>query len=159
MLVPATTAAALGGDNTLVWLAEIVYQFAGLVVVDRGAHRHLQNDVCTLAPRAVGAFPMLSALGLVLRVVAEMDQRIVPLAGLHNYVAAASAIASRRPSSGHKFFPAKGHAPIATVAGLHLDSCFIDKHFFLIAKCRSTPKMSVPGLHCLAFSLFSLSLV
>ncbi len=132
MLISATAATALGGDNPLVRMTKIVHQFAGLVVVESGAYGDLQNDVRTLAARAIRAFAVFSALGFVLRVVAEMDERIVALARLHDDVAAAAAVAAGGSPSGHEFFAAKGHASVAAVAGFYFDLCFIDKHFFLV---------------------------
>jgi hypothetical protein len=61
-----------------------------------------------------------------------MDERIVALARLHDDVAAATTIAAGGSPSGHEFFPAKGHASVASIAGFYFDLCFIDKHFFLV---------------------------
>jgi hypothetical protein len=69
-----------------------------------------------------------SALAFVFRVEAEMDERVVALAGLHHNVAAAASVASGRAAARNKLLPAKGHAPIATVTGLDPDDCFINKH-------------------------------
>src|SRR5277367_1037681 len=130
MLVAAPASAALGGDDSLVGMAKIVDEFSGLVVVEHGAYWHLQSDVLTLAATAVGAFAVFSALGLVLRVIAEMDERIVTFARLHDDVAAAAAVAAGGAAAGHEFFAAKGHTSVAAVAGFYFDLCFIDKHFF-----------------------------
>src|SRR5579859_7630701 len=76
-----------------------------------------------------------------------MDQRVVTLAGLHDDVAAASAIAARWTSAGHKFFPAKGHATVAAVAGLHPNDCFINKHAcYLIVQSREKIPLESRGL-------------
>src|SRR5271155_4696381 len=71
---------------------------------------------------------MTPALGLVLRVIPEMNQRIVPLAGLHHTVAAAAAIAARGTSARHKLLPPKGHTAIPAIAGFHQNLCFINEH-------------------------------
>jgi hypothetical protein len=77
---------------------------------------------------AVGAHAVLSALRLVLGIVAEMDERVVALAGLHDDVAAAAAVAARGSAAGHKLLPPEGHAAVAAVAGLYANFCFIDEH-------------------------------
>ena len=71
---------------------------------------------------------MFAALRLVLGVVAEMNQRVVALARLHDDVAAASAVAARGAPARHKLLAPEGHAAVAAVAGLHADFGFIDKH-------------------------------
>ena len=71
---------------------------------------------------------MLAALRLVLRVIAEVDQRVVAIGRLHDYVAATSAVAARRPAPGHKLLPPEGHAAVAAVAGLYANFCFINEH-------------------------------
>ena len=71
---------------------------------------------------------MASALCLVLGIEAKMNQGIVPLARLHDDVAAASAISTGGAAAGNKFFPSEGHAAIAAVPCLHPNSCFIDEH-------------------------------
>ena len=83
VLVAAAAAAALGDDDALVGLAEVVDQFAGFLVEERGADGDLQDDGAAVQPGAVGAHAVLAALRLVLGVVAEVDERVVALAGLH----------------------------------------------------------------------------
>ena len=71
---------------------------------------------------------MLAALRLVLGVVAEMDERVVAFARLHDHVASAAAVAAGGPAAGNELLPPEGHAAVAAVAGLHPDFCLIDKH-------------------------------
>ena len=71
---------------------------------------------------------MASALAFVFRVKAEVDERVVPLAGFHHNVAAAAAVAAGRAATRDELLPAKGHASIATVAGLNPNDRFINKH-------------------------------
>jgi hypothetical protein len=75
---------------------------------------------------------MPPTLRLVLRIEPEMDQRIVLLAGLHNHIATASAVATRRPAARHKFFPPEGNATVAAIAGFHQNFCFINEHKYKI---------------------------
>ena len=131
VLVAAPAAPALGDHNALVRLLEVVHQLARLGVVERRAHRHLQRDRPAIQPGAVRAHAVLAALRLVLRVVAEMNQRVVALARLHDDVAAAPAVAARGPPARHKLLAPEGHAAVAAVAGLHANFGFINEHAFL----------------------------
>ena len=71
---------------------------------------------------------MASALGLVLRIEAEVDQRVVGEQGRHQDIAAVATVAARRPAPGNELFPAKGHAAIAAVSGLDAYFGLIDEH-------------------------------
>ena len=103
-------------------------QFPGFVVVHEGADRNFQDNVFPFATGLVGAFTVASAFGLVFGVEAEMNQRIVALAGLHDDVATASAIAAPRTSARNEFLAAEGDNAVAAVSGLHANFGFIDKH-------------------------------
>ena len=94
VLVAASAAAALGDDQALVGLAEVVDQLAGFLVVKGCAHGDLQDGGVAVEAGAVGAHAVLAALRLVLGVIAEMDKGIVALRGLHDHVAAAAAVAA-----------------------------------------------------------------
>ena len=96
------------------------------------------DQALAVASRAVRTFPVPSALCLVLRVEAEVNQRVMPLAGLHHHVAAVSAIAAGWATPRHKLLPAEGHAAIAAIASLHPDPCFINKHSRLISLSECT---------------------
>ena len=74
------------------------------------------------------SFPMASAFGFVFGIETEVDQRVVALAGLHDDVAAATAIATGRSTSGNKFFAPEGHTTVAAASGLDSDYRLIDKH-------------------------------
>ena len=128
VLVAAPAASALGDDDLLVGLLEIVHQLAGFGVEERGADGHLQRDRAAVLPGAVGAHAVLAALRFVLGVEAEMNQRVVALAGFHQNVAAASAIAARRAAAGHELLAPEGHAAIAAVAGFDANFCFVNEH-------------------------------
>ncbi len=94
VLVAAAAAAALGDHDALVGLAEVVNQLAGFEIVESGADGHLQDDGAAVLAGAVGAHAVLTALGFVFGVVAEVDKGVVALSGLHENVAAAAAIAA-----------------------------------------------------------------
>src|ERR1700757_1372335 len=109
-------------------MREIVHQLTRKLVVDHRAHRNFEHDVLALAARLVRAFAVASALGLVLGIEAEMDQRVVALAGFHDDVAAAPAVAAGGAAARDELLAAKGHAAIAAVTGLYPNFGFIDEH-------------------------------
>src|SRR5438105_13055 len=90
---------------------------------------------------------MSSALAFVFRVEAEMDKRVMPLAGFHHNVAAAAAVAAGRAATRDKLLPAKGHASVATVTGLNPNDCFINKHAVYI-DCTGHSEDSPQGEAC-----------
>ncbi len=128
VLVAAAAAAARGNGDALVGLLEVVDELAGFRVEERGADGDLQGDVAAVEAGAVGAHAVLAALRLVLGVVAEMDEGVVALAGLHDDVAATAAVAARGPAAGHELFAAEGHAAVAAVAGFDANFGFVDEH-------------------------------
>src|ERR1019366_7216326 len=127
VLVTAAAAPTFGNDHLLIGLLEVVYKLSGVHVIDRSAHRHLQSLGVAIKPGAVGPHAVLAALRLVLRVIAELDQRVVAIGGHHDYVAAAPAVAARGSAAGHKLLTPEGHAAVAAVACLHANFCFINK--------------------------------
>src|SRR5947209_16294852 len=84
VLVAAAAAAAVRDDDALIGPGKIVQALAGVRVVHDGADRDLEQHVFTFAPGAVGTFTVPSALGLVLGIETEMDERVMPLAGFHD---------------------------------------------------------------------------
>src|SRR5476649_2638596 len=99
-----------------------------LFVIEDGAHGDFQNNAFAVAPGTVGAFAVASAFPFVFRIETEVDQRIMPFAGLHDYVATVAAIATGGAAAGDELLPAEGQASVATVAGLDANDCFINKH-------------------------------
>ena len=71
---------------------------------------------------------MTPALPGVLRIEAQVQQRIHVRIRLHNDVAAASAIAAARTPTGHVLLAPKRKTAVAAIAGLHANANFIDKH-------------------------------
>ena len=105
-----------------------MHQLAGQLVIDQRAHRHLEHDAFAFAAGLVGTFAVAPALGLVFGIEAEVDQRVVALAGFHGDVAAAPAIAAGGTAAGHELLATEGHAAVAAVAGLDPNFGFIDEH-------------------------------
>ncbi len=93
---------------------------------------------------------MASALAFVFRIKAEVNQRIVALAGFHYDVAAAAAVAAGRAAARNKLLPAKGHASVATVAGLNPNDRFVNKHaslFDCTGHGADSPQRRKPRCH------------
>ena len=126
--VAAATASAMGDDDALIGAGKVPDFLAGFFVVDDGADRDLENDVDAFASGAVGAFAVASALGFVFRVKAEVDERVVTLAGFHDDVATLAAVAAGGAAARDKFLAAKGQTAVAAVAGFDSDCGFVDEH-------------------------------
>jgi hypothetical protein len=69
-----------------------------------------------------------AALRLVFRIEAEVHQRIVPLAGFHDHIAAVAAVAPGWAAARNILFAAEGHAAIAAVTRFDPNFCLIDEH-------------------------------
>ena len=77
---------------------------------------------------------MTAALRFVFRVEPKMDQRVVPLAGFHDDIAALAAIAARGPSTWNKLLPPKSKTAVAAVAGLYANCGFINEHETVVGR-------------------------
>src|SRR6185369_9422300 len=150
VLVAASATPAVGNNNALVRLAEVVHPLPCGLVIKNGAHRDFEDHAFAIASGTVGAFAVASALTLVFRIETEVDQRIVPLAGFHYDVAAVAAIAAGRAAARDKLLPAKGHASVATVASLNANDCFVNKHaslFDCTVRPLDSPQRRKPRCH------------
>src|SRR6185437_1122180 len=76
----------------------------------------------------VAAFAVTATLGLVLRIVAKMEQRVVVRIRNQHYVAAAPAVAAAGTAARNEFLPPKSQAAVSSVAGLHGNDYFVYKH-------------------------------
>src|ERR1700731_1874161 len=132
VLIAPAAASALGNNHALIRVRKILKTLTGFVIVNNGSDGNFEYDAFAVAASAVGAFAVASALAFVFRVEAKMDERIVALTGLHDDIPAPATVAAGRTAARDKLLPAKGHAPVATVAGLNPDNCFINKHAIYI---------------------------
>ena len=82
----------------------------------------------SVATGPVAAFSVTAALGLVLRVEAEVEQRVVMLAGHEYHVAAAPAVAAAGTAPGNELLAPERKTAVAAVAGFDLDFNFVDEH-------------------------------
>src|ERR1035438_1443536 len=128
MLIAPAAFASLGDTEFLAWNGEIVDALAGGFVVDHGAHGHFDLERCALGAGALAAFAVAPALRLVFRVEAELEEGVWVLAAHHDDVAAAAAIAAGGAAPRDILLPAEREATVATVAGLHENSDFVNKH-------------------------------
>src|SRR3954447_13399386 len=125
----ATSAAPAPCDhNAVVAIREVVHLLTRLGVVNDGSDRNFQQDVFPFTSSFVRTFAMTAALRFVFGVEAKMDQRVVPLAGFHDDVAALAAITAGGPSTRNKLLPPKSKTAVAAVAGLYANCGFINEH-------------------------------
>lgn len=132
VLIAAAATAAFGYDDALVGLGEVMDEFTGLDVVKRRPDRDLQYYGFAVQACAIGAHAVLAALPLMLGVIAEVDKGVVALGRFHDHVTAPASVAARGAAARDEFLAAKGHAAVATVAGLDPDFGFINKHKLLL---------------------------
>src|SRR5579872_4140517 len=127
LIAPAASAAARDHER-IARGCEIVEQFACRLVVDQRPDRNGQLDGMSLAAGLVAAFAVTAALGLVLGIKTEMEQRVVVVARFHDDVAAAAAVAAARTSPRNEFLATERETAVAAVAGLHENSDFVYEH-------------------------------
>jgi hypothetical protein len=71
---------------------------------------------------------VFAALALVFRVVAEVDEGVVALAGFKDDAATVAAVSAGGTAAGNELLTAKSHASITAVTGFDPNFGFIDKH-------------------------------
>src|ERR1035437_6300804 len=128
VLVAPAAFAPLGHTEFLARIGEVVDALAGGFIVDHRAHGHLDFERFALGAGALAAFAVATALRLVFRVEAELEQGVGVLAAHHHDVAAAPAIAAAGAAPWDVLLPAEGEATVAAIAGLHEYSDFINEH-------------------------------
>src|SRR5580700_5169676 len=126
--IAASTAAPTGNHHALIGRRKIENPLARFLVIHDRSDRNFEENIFPFAPAFIRAFAMASALGLVFGIEAEMDQRVMPFAGLHDHVSAVATVATGRAAARNIFLAAKGHAAIAAVACLNSNFCLIDEH-------------------------------
>src|ERR1019366_1496616 len=131
VLVAASSASSAGDDNGVAGASEVVYEFAGSVVVKHCADGNFEYGVFASLAGAVRAQAVAAAFGLVFRVEAEMDEGVVGERRGHQDVASMTTITTRRTATGNELLAPEGHTTVAAVSGLNSNSCFVNKHFSL----------------------------
>src|SRR5208283_4630937 len=126
--VAASATSATRNHNAFIGAREIVHHLARIFVVYDRPNRHLQHDPFAVAPGFLRSLAVPSTLGGVFGIKTEMYQRVMLLARFHPDIAAAAAIAARRPASRNELLPPERHAAVAAISGLHPNFDFIDEH-------------------------------
>ena len=139
VLVATAAAATAGDDDGFIGVSEIVKQLAGLFVIDEGADGDPQGGGLAGEAGAVGSETVATALRLMLRVEAEVDERVVAEGGRHEDVAAVAAISAGGATARDELLPAEGHAAVAAVAGFDTYFCFVEEHKDLFQVYRPAP--------------------
>ncbi|MCY1236842.1 hypothetical protein D9M72_495150 [compost metagenome] len=94
---------------------------------DLGADRHLQRHVVAAGAGAVATHAVLAGLGLEVLLVAEVDQGVETVDGLHPDIAAATAIAAVRSAELDELLAPERDGACAAVAGADIDFRFVEK--------------------------------
>ena len=116
------------GQPAVAIVIEIVKQVACISVKDLRAHRHAHNQIITFATGTIRTFAMRTALGNVLRVIAQVQQRVQRAISYKDNIAAATAIASRWTTTRHKLLAPESRNTVTSVTPLHVNLGAINKH-------------------------------
>src|SRR5690606_34419759 len=119
--VAAAAAPAAGHDHRFLRLHQVGDVLARGLVFDRGARRHLDDQIFAPLAVAVGALAVSPVFRPVMCFVAKVDERAQTRLHLQDDVAAPAAVAAVGPAHRHVFFPAKTDDAVAAVAGLDVD--------------------------------------
>jgi len=106
---------------------QVTEGFLGLGVVDDRTHRHHHLEVFAAAAAAVGTAARLTIRRLEGALVAEVRERIEPLARNDVDAAAGAAVAAVRPAERDELLAAEADHAAPAVAGLDLDRGFVDE--------------------------------
>jgi hypothetical protein len=136
MRVAKTAAATARSQPTVVWVTEVVKQIARCSVKDLCANRDAHDQVGARAARTIRALAMRTALGNVLRVITQMQERVQRGIGDEHDVAAATAIAARWSTTRHKLLAPESCNAVTAVTALNMNLGAIDKHL----KLKATPR-------------------
>lgn len=128
MSVSPTALPAFSGEVSLSGFGEIEKQLVRFRIVDLGTDRNLHNVIVAVFTESIGAFAVMAALGLVLRIVSEMKERVETLGRFKPYRTTNAAVAAGRAASRNKFFTAKRGDAVAAVTGLYPYFYSVKKH-------------------------------
>ena len=127
MQVAKAAIAALGQQHALPDHGQIGNHRFFVFVDDLGAHRHAQQHVIAVAPRALAAHAVLAIVGKEMLLIAEIDQRVQPLNGLDPDRAAIAAIAAIRAAEFNELLAPERDAAATARAGADIDFGKIEK--------------------------------
>src|SRR5262245_20144404 len=128
MCIAVTAASALGDDEALDRLREIVDDLVGVFIIDNGADGDLDFEIRSVMAAPVAAFAMTPALGAKDVIVSKLQQCIFVRICDEINVAAIAAISTTRAATRNELLATKGDAAVSAIAGFHCDFGFVDEH-------------------------------
>src|SRR3974390_1582168 len=126
--IPAPAAASTGDHKFLIRLGKLESPLPAFVVIDNRAHGDFQKYVAAIASGLVRSFAVTPPPRPVFGIETEMHKGVVPLARLHNDVAALAPVTARRSTARDELLAPEGHAAIPAIPRLHLNLRLINKH-------------------------------
>src|SRR5262249_38349137 len=127
MDVAAPAVAAARDDRARPRLVEVVEHLARVGVHHDRPERHLDDEVLAGLAVLVAVAARLAALGAVVLLVLEIEERGQLLVGDEHHAAAVAAVAARRAAAGNVRLAPEGRDAVAAVAGLDVDLGFVDE--------------------------------
>ena len=108
-------------------LGQVGEQRLAVFLIDLRAGRHLHEDVLAVRAVAVLAHAGPAVLRREVLLVAVVDQRVEPVDGRDDHVAAAPAVTAVRPAELDELLAAERDAAVSAVAGADIDLGLIKK--------------------------------
>ena len=118
VLVAEAAIAALHQRLARAGLVQVQQQLARGLLPHHRSRGHLDHHRLAGLARAPVGHAVAAVFGGELALVAEVHQRVHPLGGLEDHIAAAPAVAAVRAAGLHEFLPVEGHAAVASVPRL-----------------------------------------
>ncbi len=116
------------GDNKGFSLfGKIVEDFSACGIADDCSYRNGKDEVGGAAPFLIFSFSVLASFGVVMLLVAKIEERGDLAIGLQDHVSAFSPVAAVGSSTGDIFFTAKAKATVSSVSSFDEDFRFINK--------------------------------
>src|SRR5215472_6205547 len=126
--IPASAASALRREKVFAGSGEIVQLFTRFRIIDDGADRSLDVNRPAFVPCPIRSLTVPAALGFVLRIEAEMQQRVLMRARDQVNVASTPAIAAAGATARDELLPPEGQTAVAAVTSLDVNPDFVDEH-------------------------------
>ena len=101
--------------------------FSGPGILDKGAGRHLNDQILSFFTGFLTALAMAAVRSLEIAFKPKLIKRAQPVGGFDQNIAAVTTVAAVRSPFGNVFFPSKTYAAPAAVAGGHVNYDFINK--------------------------------
>ena len=128
VLVAAPAAPTASGDEVLAGGGEVEEHLAGIVIVDDGADRNLEDGIRAGLAVAVGALAVATGVGTEFTIEAETEERVLVGSGDELDAATRAAVATGGAATRDELLPAEGDTTATAITGFHVDASFINKH-------------------------------